>query len=90
MGAKADRDLWGQALAIESQYGDRGPEVIATMIKELRRAGDHADADFWGSVADCLTDLHAIRYPGRAKSPTAESRPPAVAAAWNRGASAPR
>ena len=80
MGAKADRDLWGQALAIESRYGDRGPEVIATMIDELRRAGADADAAFWANVADCLTDLHAIRYPGEAKSPAAERRRAALAA----------
>src|SRR3546814_8822013 len=39
MGMRADRDLWGQALAIESQYGDRGLEVIARKIDELHRAG---------------------------------------------------
>ena len=64
MGMKADRDLWGQALAIESRYGDRGLEVIARKIDELRRAGQSSDAEFWGEVAACLTELHSIRWPG--------------------------
>jgi hypothetical protein len=61
---RADRDLWGQALAIESRYGDRGLEVIARKIDELRRAGQFSDAEFWGEVATCLTELHSIRWPG--------------------------
>ena len=64
MGMRADRDLWGQALAIESRYGDRGLEVIARKIDELRRAGQFSDAEFWGEVAACLTELHSIRWPG--------------------------
>src|SRR3546814_10263697 len=74
MGAKADNDLWGQALAIESQYGDRGPEVITTMIDDLRRSGDHSGAAFWTKVAVCLTDLHEIRYVGSIASPAADGR----------------
>lgn len=61
MGTKADHDLWGQAIAIESQYGDRGPEVLAQRIVELREAGELAEAEFWSQVAACLNDLHAIR-----------------------------
>ena len=64
MGMRADRDLWGQALAIESRYGDSGLEVIARKIDELRRAGQFSDAEFWGEVAGCLTELHSIRWPG--------------------------
>lgn len=64
MGMRADRDLWGQALAIESRYGDRGLEVIARKIDELRRADESSDAEFWGEVAACLTELHSIRWPG--------------------------
>jgi hypothetical protein len=78
MGAKADHDLWGQALAIESRYGDRGPEVIATMIDELQHADNYSSAAFWTSVADCLKELHAIRYPGRIGTPTAEGRRPVL------------
>lgn len=63
MGMKADRDLWGQALAIESRYGDRGLEVIARKIDELRRSEQFSDAEFWGEVAACLTELHSIRWP---------------------------
>lgn len=74
MGAKADKDLWGQALVIESRYGDRGPEVIVAMIAELQQAGNYADVEFWTSVAACLEDLHAIRYPGTVRTPPAESR----------------
>lgn len=74
MGAKAENDLWGQALAIESRYGDRGPEVITKMIDDLRRAGDHAGAAFWTKVAVCLTDLHEIRYVGSIASPAADDR----------------
>ena len=61
MGTKADHDLWGQALAIESRYGDRGPEVLTQRIRELRAAGELVEADFWTRVAVCLNDLHAIR-----------------------------
>lgn len=64
MGTKADHDLWGQALAVESQYGDRGPEVVAQRILELRKAGEVAEAAFWSQVVTCLNNLHAIRYPG--------------------------
>ncbi len=64
MGAKADHDLWGQALAIESRYGDSGPDVLADRIAALKSAGDEREADFWSLVADCLIELHAIRYPG--------------------------
>ncbi|WP_067112866.1 DUF6961 family protein [Sphingopyxis granuli] len=74
MGAKADKDLWGQALAIESRYGDRGPKVIAAMISELQRASNYADVEFWTNVAQCLEDLHAIRYPGIVRMPAAENR----------------
>ena len=61
MGTKADHDLWGQALAMESQYGDRGPEILAQRIVELREADERAEAEFWSQVAACLSDLHAIR-----------------------------
>ena len=64
MGTKATRDLWGQAFAIENQFGDRGPEVLARRIDRLRDAGEIEDAEFWSQVAGCLTDLHAIRLPG--------------------------
>lgn len=80
MGMKADRDLWGQALAIESRYGDRGLEVIARKIDELRRAGQSSDAEFWGKVAACLTELHSIRWPGGISpvmQPVAEGSPAA-------------
>src|SRR3546814_8216196 len=74
MGAKADNDLWGQALAIESQYGDRGPEVITTMIDDLRRSGDPSGAAFWTKIAVCLTDLHEIPYVVTIASPAADGR----------------
>lgn len=61
MGTKAGHDLWGQALAIENRYGDRGPEVLTKNIGELREAGELAEADFWADVAICLIDLHTIR-----------------------------
>lgn len=61
MGAKAEHDLWGQALAIENEYGDRGPDVLKDRIRKLREAGEAAEAGFWLEVAACLNDLHAIR-----------------------------
>ncbi|WP_414712919.1 DUF6961 family protein [Sphingopyxis sp.] len=64
MGTKADHDLWGQALAIESRYGDRGLEVIARKVEDLCRAGQDSEAEFWSEVAECLTELHSIRWPG--------------------------
>ncbi|HET6526854.1 DUF6961 family protein [Sphingopyxis sp.] len=74
MGARAEHDLWGQALAIENQHGDRGPDVLAERVRKLREAGDPAEADFWLEVAACLNDLHAIRLDGRAiKKPSAPS-----------------
>lgn len=80
MGMMADRDLWGQALAIESRYGDRGLEVITRKIDELRRAGQFPDAEFWGEVAAYLTELHSIRWPGGISPvtpPVAEGSPAA-------------
>lgn len=62
MGTKADHDLWGQALAIENRYGDRGPDVLKQKIVELRKAGEPVEAAFWAKVAECLNDLHAIRF----------------------------
>jgi hypothetical protein len=62
MGSKAENDLWGQVLAIENQFGDRGPEILAERSRELREAGDLAEAEFWVEVAACLNDLHAIRF----------------------------
>lgn len=90
MGAKADQDLWGQVLAIEARYGDRGPEVIARKIEEFRLAGDYSDSEFWTSVAECLTDLHAICYPGRIE-PTSAKNPGFPVAPYREPArSAPR
>lgn len=61
MGTRAEYDLWGQALAVENRYGDRGPEILAQKIRNLRAAGELVEADFWSEVAGCLNDLHAIR-----------------------------
>lgn len=61
MGTKADYDLWGQALAFESQYGNRGPEVLSQRIIQLQEAGDPREAEFLSEVVTCLTNLHAIR-----------------------------
>ena len=82
MGMRADRDLWGQALAIESRYGDRGLEVIARKVDELGRAGQYSDAEFWSEVAARLTELHSIRWPGgisTVTSPVADSNAPTTA-----------
>lgn len=67
MGAKADHDLWGQALAFERRYGDDAPAAIARKVEQLKRDGEDREAAFWSLVEDCLRDLHAIRYPGRPK-----------------------
>lgn len=77
MGMRADRDLWGQALAIESRYGDGGPDILARKIDACRRAGAFSEAEFWRDVAACLTELHSIRgpYVGKAcGSPTDGAR----------------
>ena len=68
MGMRADRDLWSQALAIESRYGNAGPHVVARMIDEYRCQGDFSEAAFWGDVADCLRELCRIRGPNAASS----------------------
>ena len=47
MGAKADHDLLGQAMAAERQYGDRAPEVITKKAQALRKDGEYSEADFW-------------------------------------------
>lgn len=60
MGAKADHDLWGQALAYESRYGDCAIDVITEKIDQLRCDGDTHEMEFWIEVTDCLTQLHAI------------------------------
>lgn len=62
MGAKAVHDLLGQALAFEARHGDRAPQIVAERAERLRKAGKMVDALFWSQVADCLTELHAIRY----------------------------
>jgi hypothetical protein len=76
MGMRADRDLWGQALAIESRYGDGGPDIIARKIDACRRAGAFSEAEFWSDVAACLTQLHTIRGPSaeKARAPSSSRR----------------
>lgn len=79
MGMQADHDLWGQALAAERRYGDLGPEVLAQQVQKLVEAGDYREAEFWSQVATCLSELHAIRFPGDPKSSkaaAAASSPP--------------
>lgn len=83
MGANADHDLWGQALAFESRYGDDAPRIIAGKIEQLRASGEIAEADFWAQVAECLTDLHAIRYQGYATPREVPLDPTVVAPAPN-------
>lgn len=90
MGMRADRDLWGQALAIESRYGDRGLEVIARKIDELHRAGQYSEAEFWAEVAERLTELHAIRWPGGTREARADSIARSDPARPRRDTSAPR
>ena len=77
MGAKAGHDLWEQARAFEATHGDRAPWVAAEKAAELRNAGETAEADFWAQVADCLTDLHAIRH-GCRDSPAMRTLSPFV------------
>lgn len=83
MGTRAEYDLWGQALAVENRYGDRGPEILAQKIRNLRVAGELVEADFWADVAGCLNDLHAIRI----GAPALKSRP-AGASSKGQGATA--
>ncbi|WP_428680838.1 DUF6961 family protein [Sphingopyxis sp.] len=64
MGSNADHDLWGQVLALETQYGDRALAVITDRIQALRISGEPREAEFWSQVAECLNDLHSIRYFG--------------------------
>src|SRR3546814_13061692 len=90
MGMRADRDLWGQALAIESQYGDRGLEVIARKIDELHRAGRYSEAEFWVEVAERLTELHAIRWPGGIREDRTSSKMRSDPARPRRALSTPR
>jgi len=68
MGMQADHDLWGQALAAERRYGDSGPEIIAQQVQKLMAAGENREAEFWSQVAECLSELHAIRFPGEPKA----------------------
>jgi hypothetical protein len=80
MGSNADHDLWGQVLAVETQYGDRASAVIADRIQALRTRGENREAEFWSQVAECLNDLHSIRFFGGRKpvSPTRASAGPAA------------
>lgn len=64
MGSNADHDLWGQVLALETRYGDRAPAIISDRIQVLRARGEKREAEFWSQVAECLNDLHSIRYFG--------------------------
>ncbi|OWQ95055.1 hypothetical protein CDQ91_14085 [Sphingopyxis witflariensis] len=68
MGMQADHDLWSQALAAERRYGDSGPDIIAQQVQKLMAAGEYREAEFWSQVAECLSDLHAIRFPGESKA----------------------
>jgi len=87
MGSNADHDLWGQVLALESQYGDRGPAVISERIQVLRISGEHREAEFWSQVAECLKELHAIRYfGGHQPDNSAAQFPPDPAASGNASA----
>ena len=59
---------------------DDSLEVIARKVDELRRTGQFSDAEFWGEVAACLTELHSIRWPGGTSPvtpPVAEGSPAA-------------
>ncbi|SKB73561.1 hypothetical protein [Sphingopyxis flava] len=86
MGMRADRDLWGQALAIESRYGDGGPSIIGRKIDACRRAGAFSEAEFLSDVAACLTQLHTIRGPSaeNARAPSASRRDPMRPSAWSK------
>ncbi|WP_420496843.1 DUF6961 family protein [Sphingopyxis macrogoltabida] len=85
MGSNADHDLWGQVLALETRYGDRASAIIADRIQALRARGEDREDEFWSQVADCLNDLHSIRYFGgrRAADPSspASTGPAAMGAA---------
>ncbi|WP_443027969.1 MULTISPECIES: DUF6961 family protein [unclassified Sphingopyxis] len=81
MGSNADHDLWGQVLALETRYRDRGPAVITDRIQALRASGEHREAEFWSQVAECLNDLHAIRYFGGGTSAAPPAVPPSGPAA---------
>lgn len=67
MGAKADQDLWGQVMAAELRHGEHAPEFITQKAQALRRAGEYCEAEFWTQVAECLRDLHAIKFAGAGK-----------------------
>lgn len=84
MGSNANHDLWGQVVALETQYGDRGPAVITDRIQVLRISGEHREAEFWSQVAECLNDLDAIRYfGGRTPANTPAASPLGPAATGN-------
>lgn len=74
MGAKADHDLWGQALAFERLYGDDAPSAIARKVEQLQRDGEDREAAFWCLVGDCLRDLHAMRFPDMPAKPVRDEQ----------------
>ena len=46
-----EQERWAGALAIERQYGDKGPFHITTCIGELASAGDEAGVERWLALA---------------------------------------
>lgn len=54
-----DRHIWACALAIERQYGERGPFHIAERVGALVLLGDTAGVDMWRAIAARLDAMRA-------------------------------
>lgn len=60
-----EQELWGVALWVETNHGDRGPSYIAGQIERLVLQGDDAGAAMWRSVAERFELLIRMPKPGR-------------------------
>ncbi|WP_374284990.1 hypothetical protein [Novosphingobium sp.] len=47
-----EQELWGIALWVEKNHGDRGPTYIASQIGRLALEGDDAGVAMWRTVAE--------------------------------------
>lgn len=52
-----DQELWGVALWVEKNHGERGPIYIASQIERLALEDDEAGVTMWRTVAERFDQL---------------------------------
>jgi hypothetical protein len=57
-----DRELWGCALQVLRQHGERAPDFIAERVSALASAGDQLGVSTWLAIATRMDQL--VTEPG--------------------------